>query len=340
MRSIDKIDLTNIGLMALSCVLAFLLPFELFLFSYAVLGPLHYLTEIGWLHQKGYYTKGKYDFVVLVALACFITLGFFKITPWFNSVTTNFIYIAFLCGIALAAIRDNTLKTLAVIAIVFSTLFVSNWAYHETFFAIYLPTIIHVFLFTALFMLYGALKNRSAIGVLSVGLLFLCAGLFFLIPAPIARAAKLEYLQLSYGGFAELNRNLINFFGLAKLNPFSAETAAHNINTIFSSKEGFVVMRFVAFAYTYHYLNWFSKTSVIQWHKVPKPRLYFVLAVWLASVALYLYDYGVGLKWLFLLSFLHVLLEFPLNYLSISGIFSELKKRLFIEKGAQTSIKA
>jgi hypothetical protein len=340
MRSIDKIDLTNIGLMALSCVLAFLLPFELFLFSYAVLGPLHYLTEIGWLHQKGYYTKGKYDFVVLVALACFITLGFFKITPWFNSVTTNFIYIAFLCGIALAAIRDNTLKTLAVIAIVFSTLFVSNWAYHETFFAIYLPTIIHVFLFTALFMLYGALKNRSAIGVLSVGLLFLCAGLFFLIPAPIARAAKLEYLQLSYGGFAELNRNLINFFGLAKLNPFSAETAAHNINTIFSSKEGFVVMRFVAFAYTYHYLNWFSKTSVIQWHKVPKPRLYFVLAVWLASVALYLYDYGVGLKWLFLLSFLHVLLEFPLNYLSISGIFSELKKRLLGEKGTQTPIKA
>ena len=340
MRSIDKIDLTNIGLMALSCVLAFLLPFELFLFSYAVLGPLHYLTEIGWLHQKGYYTKGKYDFVVLVALACFITLGFFKITPWFNSVTTNFIYIAFLCGIALAAIRDNTLKTLAVIAIVFSTLFVSNWAYHETFFAIYLPTIIHVFLFTALFMLYGALKNRSAIGVLSVGLLFLCAGLFFLIPAPIARAAKLEYLQLSYGGFAELNRNLINFFGLAKLNPFSTETAAHNINTIFSSKEGFVVMRFVAFAYTYHYLNWFSKTSVIQWHKVPKPRLYFVLAVWLASVALYLYDYGVGLKWLFLLSFLHVLLEFPLNYLSISGIFSELKKRLFGGKGTQTPIRA
>jgi hypothetical protein len=217
---------------------------------------------------------------------------------------------------------------------------VSNWAYHETFFAIYLPTIIHVFLFTALFMLYGALKNRSTIGVLSVGLLFLCAGLFFLIPAPIARAAKLEYLQLSYGGFAELNRNLINFFGLAKLNPFSAETAAQNFNTIFSSKEGFVVMRFVAFAYTYHYLNWFSKTSVIQWHKVPKPRLYFVLAVWLASVALYLYDYGVGLKWLFLLSFLHVLLEFPLNYLSISGIFSEFKKRLFGEKGAQTPIKA
>jgi hypothetical protein len=305
-----------------------------------VLGPLHYLTEIGWLHQKGYYTKGKYDFVVLVALACCITLGFFKVTPWFNSVTTNFIYIAFLCGIALAAIRDNTLKTLAVIAIIFSTLFVSNWAYHETFFAIYLPTIIHVFLFTALFMLYGALKSKSITGIISVILLFVCSSLFFLIPAPTARAAALEYIQFSYGGFAELNRNLINFFGLAKLNPFTAETASQNINTIFSSSEGFVVMRFVAFAYTYHYLNWFSKTSIIQWHKVPKPRLYFVLGIWVASVALYLYDYGVGLKWLFLLSFLHVLLEFPLNYMSMTGIFSELKKRILGDKSAQTPVKA
>jgi hypothetical protein len=340
MRNIERIDLVNIGLMALSCILAFLLPFELFLFSYAVLGPLHYLTEIGWLHQKGYYTKGKYDFVVLVALACCITLGFFKVTPWFNSVSTNFIYISFLCGIALAALRDSTLKTLAIIAIIFSTLFVGNWKYHETFFAIYLPTIIHVFLFTAFFMLYGALKSRSSIGVLSVCLLFVCAALFFLIPAPIARAANLEYLQLSYGGFAELNRNLINFFGLAKLNPFSPQNAAQNFSTIFSSEEGFVVMRFVAFAYTYHYLNWFSKTSIIQWHKVPKPRLYFVLATWIASITLYLYDYGVGLKWLFLLSFLHVLLEFPLNYMSISGILSELKNRSRGRTNVQTSLKA
>ncbi len=336
MRSIEKIDLANIGLMALSCFLAFLLPFELFLFSYAVLGPLHYLTEIGWLHQKGFYTKGKYDFIVLVALACCITFGFFNITPWFESVTTNFIYVAFLCGIALAAIRDTTLKVISIIAIVFSTLFISNWAYHETFFAIYLPTIIHVFLFTALFMLFGALKSNSVYGILSVCLLFLCAGLFFIVPAPSARAADLRYIQLSYGGFAELNRNLINFFGLGQLNPFSAESAKTNINAIFGSREGFIVMRFVAFAYTYHYLNWFSKTSVIQWHKVPKPRLYFVLGIWIASVVLYLYDYGVGLKWLFLLSFLHVLLEFPLNFMSIAGIFTELKKRIQGEKSDAT----
>ena len=56
----------NTGLIILSCLIAFYIPFELFLFSYGILGPLHYLTEIGWLHKKNYFTKGKYDFVFLI----------------------------------------------------------------------------------------------------------------------------------------------------------------------------------------------------------------------------------------------------------------------------------
>src|SRR5438045_6620252 len=31
-------------------------PFHVFLFAYAVLGPLHYLTEISWLHDRNYFT--------------------------------------------------------------------------------------------------------------------------------------------------------------------------------------------------------------------------------------------------------------------------------------------
>ena len=48
----DKINYLNIGLMMISVVVAFFVPFELFLFSYAVLGPAHYLTEISWLHER------------------------------------------------------------------------------------------------------------------------------------------------------------------------------------------------------------------------------------------------------------------------------------------------
>jgi hypothetical protein len=50
-----------------------------------------------------------------------------------------------------------------------------------------------------------------------------------------------------------------------------------------------------------------------------------IVGIWVMSIAIYAYDYMLGLKWLFLLSFLHVLLEFPLNYRSIIGIGTELK---------------
>lgn len=52
----DQINYLNVGLMIVSCLVAYVIPFELFLFSYAVLGPLHYLTEISWLHDRGYFT--------------------------------------------------------------------------------------------------------------------------------------------------------------------------------------------------------------------------------------------------------------------------------------------
>ena len=63
-----QINYLNIGLMALSAVLAYFLPFETFLMAYAFLGPLHYLTEISWLHDRNYFSKGKYDFIPLLVI--------------------------------------------------------------------------------------------------------------------------------------------------------------------------------------------------------------------------------------------------------------------------------
>ena len=82
-------------------------------------------------------------------------------------------------------------------------------------------------------------------------------------------------------------------------------------------------MAFIAFAYTYHYLNWFSKTSIIQWHQIPRSRFAAIIIIWLASIGIYAYDYALGLKWLFFLSFSHVLLEFPLNHLTFINIGKE-----------------
>jgi len=84
---------------------------------------------------------------------------------------------------------------------------------------------------------------------------------------------------------------------------------------------GIQLQRFIAFAYTYHYLNWFSKTSIIGWHKTSKIHLIFTAVIWVLSVSLYVYDYTVGLKVLLFLSILHVVLEFPLNAHSFVGVF-------------------
>ncbi|HWF43450.1 MAG TPA: hypothetical protein VG537_02305, partial [Candidatus Kapabacteria bacterium] len=93
------------------------------------------------------------------------------------------------------------------------------------------------------------------------------------------------------------------------------------------SSGAIAIMRFIAFAYLYHYLNWFSKTKIIRWHEVSKTRLATVVVLWLAAITVYLIDYDLGLKMLFFLSGLHVLLEFPLDVRTMLGIGTELRKR-------------
>ena len=73
----------------------------------------------------------------------------------------------------------------------------------------------------------------------------------------------------------------------------------------------------LAFAYTYHYLNWFIKADVIRWADIPRPRLALVIAASAASTALYFYDYAFGFTFLLALSLVHILLEFPLDSLAL-----------------------
>ena len=73
----DRINYVNIGLMAVTAVLAYFMPFETFLIAYAFLGPLHYLTEISWLHDRQYFSKGKYDFLVLLVVGILLSVAAF-----------------------------------------------------------------------------------------------------------------------------------------------------------------------------------------------------------------------------------------------------------------------
>lgn len=300
----------NTGLIIFSCLVSFFIPFELFLFSYAVLGPLHYLTEIGWLHKKNYFTKGKYDFLYLTG-AC-ILLVYWNYSPPKNfGLTADIIFFSLLVCVAFVFIKDWLYRFVVIALSLVTVGIVNNASSYFVWVAIFLPTIIHVFVFTWAFMLFGVLKEKSVPGVISIITLIVCATLLIVIRPEGLNYNVSDYIKNSYVRFADLNYNLINFFNLDHLN---------DVRQIFTANAGFVIMRFIAFAYTYHYLNWFSKTSVIKWHQVPRNVLIGTIIIWLASVALYAYDYNLGLQVLFFLSFLHVFLEFPLNVVSFTGI--------------------
>src|SRR3954462_12175981 len=157
----------NSGLIIFSCIVAFFIPFELFLFSYGILGPLHYLTEIGWLHKKNYFTKGKYDFVFLTG-AC-ILLVYLNYNPPKNfGLTADIIFFSLLSCIAFVFIKDWLYRFVIIALCLVFVGFLNNAPQFFTWVGVFLPTIIHVFIFTWAFMLYGVLKERSWQGLLSI----------------------------------------------------------------------------------------------------------------------------------------------------------------------------
>lgn len=327
LNPVERIDYINIALLVVSCIMAFIVPFELFLFAYGVLGPLHYLTEISWLHDKNYYSTDRRDVILLVVVSLLLTIMTFKnYIPGLKELEfgdpqsqmtymNRFIFVAFASSALFAFVKNNYYKLVGILTIV---LF---WVVSDHFFllfSVFIPTLIHVFLFTWLFMFYGALKNRSKPGYVSVALHFVIPFiLFFLFPSKHFVAIT-EYGKEAYTGFMRLNYEILNLMGIASN---SQEEFQKNM---FYSNAGVGIMRFIAFAYTYHYLNWFSKTKVIRWHEIPKSRSILIVVLWAVSVTLYAIDYSLGFKWLFLLSFMHVMVEFPLNYISFVGIFREL----------------
>ena len=144
---------------------------------------------------------------------------------------------------------------------------------------------------------------------------------FFFIVPDFSHYVASDYIRKSYQDFSVLNFYIINFFQLDQLAKFDQNAAT----TIFNSNTGYMVMRFIAFSYTYHYLNWFSKTSIIKWHQVEKKYLILTLIIWIVALATYAINYQTGLKLLFFLSFLHVFLEFPLNFKTFIDIGKEIR---------------
>lgn len=198
-------------------------------------------------------------------------------------------------------------------------------------FSLMLPTLIHVSVFTAIFILSGALKQNTPSGYLVFVLYLVVCALFFIpgIILPVASHIS-DYGRSAYleSGFDRLNQRLLEMMTPASQTPAEAKGQIDILQHPF----GFRVQAFIAFAYTYHYLNWFSKTGMVGWHRLPKKRLGAILALWLASMAVYAYDYRVGLAVLLFFSLLHVILEFPLNHKVMGQVAVDLRKRLDLKR--------
>ena len=326
--STDQLNYLNIGLMLVTLVGALVRPFELFLVAYAVLGPLHYLTEISWLHDRKYYTRGKKDWVPLVVCAGIITLLDMQIVPNLPSwVRVTVTYLAFGGALVFALFSKARPRIISLLGLLATTPLVVRIDFFHSLFSVLLPTIVHVFIFTGLFILVGALRGRSTSGIGSLVVFCLCTASFFILGPANSAGEIAEYVQKTYLAFAQLNFSLMTPFRLHDVSvPANLAEYIRYINEVlYRTPAALAIMGLISFAYTYHYLNWFSKTSIIQWHNIPRVRFAGVIVIWAASVAAYAFDYRLGLRWLFFLSLTHVFLEFPLNHLTLINIGKELK---------------
>lgn len=297
----ERIHAINMVLMLAACALAFLFPYGLLLFSYAMLGPAHYLTQISWLHDRRYFTPRKHT----LAFFCVLTLGII----FLQGLPSHFMLIFALCaGLAMVIPANIYLYAAMLAAAAIASLLFSLFSPVALFMAILLPTVLHVFFFTFNFILFGSLKEKSGFGYASLATMIACAASFlFLSPAALA-----VNLDTSHPGIA--------FF----------QVVVDYIQTLFllppTEQTGLQIFAFLSFAYTYHYLNWFSKTRVIRWHEISRRRLMVIVALYLLSLGVYFYDYVLGFYILLFLSLLHVLLEFPLNWRTLGMIGSHIIK--------------
>src|SRR4029079_14249323 len=77
-------DAAHLGLMLAALGLAYLVPFELLLLAYVVLGPAHYATEMSSPHGRKYFVPQRGVAVALAAVA--IIAALIENASWFGFV--------------------------------------------------------------------------------------------------------------------------------------------------------------------------------------------------------------------------------------------------------------
>src|SRR6202042_2293156 len=285
------VDVVHLGLMLAALAITYLVPFELLLLSYVVLGPAHYFTEISWLHDRKYFLPRRNVAFGLAGVA--IVAALIDNAAWFGFV----IWMAFVACALLTTTTAAQSAALTIVALGVTAVMAANGSSLAVL-GILLPTLIHVSLFTLVFMVLGAVRSGSKMQALLV-LLYLAAILILLVVPPSAETQIPAFAKVAQEDFGKVEPALEWPIGIV------------------TKKLDARLTSLLAFVYTYHYLNWFIKAEVIRWAAIPRLRLALVAAASAASTALYFYDYAFGFTVLLALSLVHVVLEFPLNSLAL-----------------------
>lgn len=333
MKQAYSTDKINLIMMLLALALAILFPFKTFLYSFAILGPLHYLTEINWLNEKQYFTSHNRHFKKIAVLATLIFILPFALkneslknllfsnngNEGFSQlkVLTNGILLG-LIGLSLGFSIWKKLYPSLILMLIFGTmiLFFQSNSTFLIWTGIYIPTIVHVYVFTGIFMLYGSLKSKSKIGLFNVLILLLIP---FIISNINIDSSHYHFSNSIKSTFIDNNFHILN----AKLSGMIGNSDGASF--FFYEAIDLKIQIFIAFAYSYHYLNWFTKTTIIKWHKNFNWReIILIGSLWIAAMTLYYIDFSTGFLIVLFFSTLHVFVEFPLNIVSFKGIMSEI----------------
>jgi hypothetical protein len=290
MRTIDAVHL---GLLLAALAITYVVPFELLLLSYVILGPAHYFTEISWLHDRKYFLPHRNVAFGLAGVAAAAAL--IDNASWFGFV----IWMAFVaCALLTTTAAQSAILTIVALAV---TVIMAVNGSSLAVLGILLPTLIHVSLFTLVFMTLGAYRSGSKAQALLVIIYLMAIGIILVVP-PSATTQIPAFAKAGQEYFGNVGPALGRLLGVANL----------RLDTRLTS--------LLAFVYTYHYLNWFIKADVVRWAEIPRMRLALVVAASAASTALYFYNYAFGFTVLLALSLVHVVLEFPLNSLALQQL--------------------
>lgn len=325
----NGIDWLNVLLVLFCGVLAYFFPLKVFILSFAILGPLHYLTEINWLSSNNYFTRfpKKIGFSIAIVASLIVVLPrlYFQFTDVastdaistfllaVNRYSNGAIFTCLLLAIGAQFVKKSRDWIIVIVLAFIGSYFLNAYETYTILIGVLIPTVVHVYLFTLLFMLYGARKNKSKPGFLSIILAVIVPIVFVIIPIDSS-----TYLFSDFFKSTLIDNNLhrapvlfSKFIGLSDGTSF-----------YFYEQLELRLMMFISFIYLYHYLNWFSKTTTIFWHKaLTIKRSFFIGAFWAMLLCLFFYDFKVGFLVALFFSFLHVILEFPLNISSIKSLF-------------------